>query len=61
MDNLQLVQDEKIVEMDAQHEVNEEENEHQEYCVTQHVEMQYPSNTEDAFNLYQRLTNIAVS
>ena len=63
VDNLQIVPEAKIVEMDIQHELNEEENKYQEYFhyVMEHEELQYPSNPEEAFNLYQRLTNIAVS
>ena len=62
-DNLQIVPEAKIIEMDIEHELNEEENKYQEYFhyVMEHDELWYPSNPEEAFNLYRRLMNIAVS
>ena len=67
VDNLQEVSDAKLLEMDQQHGVNvnvndNEENDYQEYFhfVMDNEGMQYPTNTEEAFNVYQKLMNIAV-
>ena len=61
-----MISNAKIVEMELQHGVNDEENvednDYQEYFhyLMENEGMQYPTTPEEAFNVYQRLMNIAV-
>jgi hypothetical protein len=65
IDNLQIVQEAKIVEMELCHEINREdnveENDYQEYFhyLMENERMQYPTSPEEAFDVYQHLMNIA--
>ena len=64
IDNLQPVNNAKLVEMELKHAVNDEvESDYQEYFhyVMENEGMQYPASPEEAFTLFQRLINIARS
>ena len=65
VNNLQKVSEEQIAEMELQAEAgaNNDENEYQEYFhyLMETEEMQYPTTADEAFNVFQKLMNKAVS
>ncbi len=65
VNNLQKVSEEQIAEMELQVEAgaNNDENEYQEYFhyLMETEEMQYPTTADEAFNVFQKLMNKAVS
>lgn len=62
VDNLQAVTHTKIVEMEQQHDMDDEENGYENYFhyVMENESLQYPANAEQAFNTFQKLMSIAL-
>ena len=62
VDHLQAVTHTKIVEMEQQHDMHDEENGYENYFhyVMENESLQYPPNAEQAFNTYQKLMSIAL-